>query len=147
LSWALAVAYAIEKENRQLKSTKLKLNKTVRESIAIYGDGLRELLHDMGMPEENWDYIWSSDDEEHEEDAELQWFVGWFAGVAETLGVTCEKLITLHEAKPEAKTPAKKKAAKKKTPVKKKAAAKKAPAKKKKTPARKLLPAARRQAA
>ena len=106
-------------------TTKLKLNETVKESIEVYGDGLRELLHEMGLPPEEWDTIWSSDDEEHEEDAELQWFIGWFAGVAETIGVPCSELIALDEEE----TPVKKAAAKKKTPVKKAAAKKKTPVK------------------
>jgi hypothetical protein len=112
----------------------MKINKTTQESITVYGDGLRELLRSTKIPPKGWDSIWENDDEELEDDPELQWFIGWFSGVAEATGVACEKLITLHEAPAKKKAPVKKKkaAVKKKAPVKKN---KKAPVKRKKAAA------------
>ena len=102
----------------------MRMNATVKESIEIYGDGLREKLEELGKPPEEWDLIWGLDDDEIEEDAELQWLIGWFMGVAEAYNVLAEQLITLNEES----APAKKAPAKKKSPV----------AKKKKSPVRQL---------
>jgi len=94
------------------------------ESIKVYGEGLREVLEDMGVPKKYWDSVWSLDDDEIEQEPEAQWFIGWFMGVAESRQMMVDDLIKLYKKQAKARSKAKK------TPVKKAKKTKKTPVKK-----------------
>jgi hypothetical protein len=79
------------------EKAKLKINKSTREGIATYGEGLRILLKKAKVPQDKWSDIWNNLDDYPKADADhdIQWFVGWFTGVTETLGANFEDLIVL----------------------------------------------------
>jgi hypothetical protein len=94
------------------KTTK-DMNPQLIESIEVYGEGLREVLEDMGIPKKYWDDVWSLDNEEVEQDPEAQWLIGWFMGVAESSKTLPDNLVKLYQKKAKArgkstKTPVKK---------------------------------------
>ena len=58
---------------------------------------MREMLTEFGIPRESWHRIWDDMDDFPELDANpiVQYWAGWFRGVAETLGVTEAELVVL----------------------------------------------------
>jgi len=79
------------------KKPALKLNSCTMEGIKLYSVAIRELLKQCKVPKEEWQTC--LDDLEKwpkaDADAELQWFLGWFNGVAESLGCNLEDLVIL----------------------------------------------------
>lgn len=74
-----------------------RLNKSTKEGVKLYSESIRELLKQCKVPKEEWQNC--LDDLEKwpkaDADAELQWFIGWFNGVAEVLGCNLEDLVIL----------------------------------------------------
>jgi hypothetical protein len=76
------------------KPKKLKLSRNLKESIAVYTEGLEETLETNGIdPGDCWDL-----DPEEIEDPDLTWLLGWFAAVAECHNCEPQHLVTLSEA-------------------------------------------------
>lgn len=72
-------------------------NDSTSEGIGVYADGLRELLTIHKVPKREWKRIWVDleDYPAADTDLDVQYFVGWFSGVAEALGVEIDDLVQL----------------------------------------------------
>ncbi len=72
-------------------------NDATSEGIQVYADGLRELLTIHKVPKKDWHHIWVNLEKfpAADTDLDVQYFVGWFSGVAEALGVDIDDLVRL----------------------------------------------------
>jgi len=77
---------------------KAEMSAQLKESIVVYGDGLRECLENHDIDPEDWDRVWGFEEDDIEADPEMQWLLAWFVGVGEALGVMPDKLIKLAPA-------------------------------------------------
>lgn len=81
----------------------LVLSEALNELIETHSWSLRELLVAYKIPKESWNDLWGALAEEEtpgafaelDEDLDIQRIVGWFEGVATTLGTEEAKLVTL----------------------------------------------------
>ena len=79
------------------RTSKPALSDSTKEGIEVYADGLRELLTIHKVPKREWKKIWVDLEAYPDADTDLdvQYFVGWFSGVAEALGVDIDDLVKL----------------------------------------------------
>lgn len=73
------------------------INNSTSEGIEVYAEGLRELLTIHKVPKREWQRIWVDLEAfpTADTDLDVQYFVGWFSGVAEALGVEIDDLVQL----------------------------------------------------
>lgn len=77
------------------KKKTVKLTRSQKESIKVYGEGLRKELARHGLKRGEFASVWSLDDDDLQDDPDVQWLIGYFAGVAESHGVVEEVIFDL----------------------------------------------------